>query len=210
MENISWDDIVKGDKEAFDRLVEAEMANLLESARHEIAYYESTGDFPPGYITPEELVAEAMIQAWDHRAKKPKGMEPRAWLHAMLFTAADALAARRREIQAHETVPLEEKLPDAPLVTDPVYDDDEEFYEWYQPDEALKWEDVIGSIDLEPDLLAEAIEKQPTRLELKQRRCAMLHYRFGFAFEQVCRIMQEKPQAVAQMLQQAGEAVKTA
>ncbi len=208
MAQTDWKRIVDGDRQAFDRLVEAEMANLLESARHEIAFYEDVGDFPPDYMTPEELVAEAMIHAWDERAKKPAGMEPRAWLHAMLFAAADALAARQREIQQHEALSLEQPLPDAPLVVDPVYDDDEEFYEWYQPDEALKWEDVIGDIDLEPDLLAEVIEKQPRRLALKERRCALLHYRFGFSFEQVCRIMQEKPETVAGLLRQAQEKAK--
>ncbi len=198
------------DKAGFDRLVEAEMANLLQSARHEIAYYESVGDFPPGFMTPEELVAEAMIHAWDKWAEKPAGMEPRAWLHAMLFQVADALAARQREIRQHEAVSLEQEIPQAPLVIDPVYDDDEQFYEWYQPDEALKWEDVIGSIELEPDLLAEVIEQQPRRLELKERRCAMLHFRFGFSVEQICRIVQEKPEKVAAMLQHAREQVKAA
>ncbi len=203
MADVDWKKIVEGDREAFDRLVESEMANLLESAKHEIAYYEDVGDYPPDYITPEELVGEAMIRAWEHRAKKPKGMEPRAWLHAMLFRAADALAARRREIQSHETLPLEQKVPDAPLVADPVYDDDEEFYEWYQPDEALKWEDVIGEIDLEPDLLIEAVESAPQRLEVKERRAAMLYCRFGFNLEQTCRILEEKPEKVAGFIEKA-------
>ncbi len=207
---IDWDAIINGDCDAFDRLVEAEMANLLESARHEIAGYEAAGDFPPGYITPEELVGEAMIHAWDERMKKPPEMKPRAWLHAMLFRAADTLAAKRREIQAHETQPLEEKLPDAPLVADPIYDDDEEFYEFYQPDEVLKFEDVIGSIDLEPDLLMEVIEQQPKQLQLKERRCALLRFRFGFGFEQVCRIVGEKPETVARLLQQAEGKVRSA
>ena len=203
-----WEKIVAGDREAFDRLVEQEMANLLEAARHEIAYYESIGDYPPDYITPEELVAEAMIRAWDNREKKPKGMEPRAWLFAMLFRAADALAARRRDIQRHETLPLEQKIPDVPLVNDPVYDDDEEFYEWYQPDEALKWEDVIGNIDLEPDLLMEAVEAAPKRLEPKERRAAMLYCRFGLSLEQTCRVLEEKPEVVTQLVEKAKEKVQ--
>ena len=199
-----WKRIVEGDRGAFDRLVESEMANLLESARHEIAFYENVGDLPPDCITPEERVGEAMIQAWEHRAKKPKGMEPRAWLYAMLFRAADALAARRREIQARETLPLEQKVPDAPLVLDPVYDDDEEFYEWYQPDEALKWEDVIGNIDLEPDLLIQAVENAPGKLEMKERRAVLLYCRFGFNLEQTCRILEEKPEEVAGYIEKAG------
>jgi len=119
MSGPDWQSIVEGDREAFDALVESEMSGLLEAAKHEIAYYEDVGDFPPRYMTPEELVGEAMIQAWDHRAKKPKGMSPRAWLYAMLFQAADKLAARRREIQAHEALSTDQEIPDDPLVLDP-------------------------------------------------------------------------------------------
>ncbi len=205
-----WDKIVAGDKDAFDRLVEAEMANLLEAAKHEIAYYESIGDYPPDFITPEELVAEAMIRAWDNREKKPKGMEPRAWLYAMLFRAADAIAAQQREIQKHEALSLEQELPDVPLVFDPVYDDDEEFYEWYQPDEALKWEDIIGSIDLKPDLLIEAVEEAPKRLEPKERRAALLYCRFGLSLEQTCRVLEEKPETVTKMVEKAKRKVLAA
>ena len=207
MADIDWRKIVEGDKEAFDRLVESEMANLLQAAKHEIAYYESVGDYPPDFMTPEELVAEAMIRAWDNREKKPEGMEPRAWLYAMLFRAADVIAEQQREIRKHEALSLEQEVPDAPLVFDPVYDDDEEFYEWYQPDEARKWEDVIGAIDLEPDLLIEAVESAPQRLEVKERRAAMLYCRFGFNLEQTCRILEEKPEKVAGFIEKAKQKV---
>lgn len=35
---------------------------------------------------------------------------------------------------------LEATVPDGP-----IYDDDEIFWEWYQPDERIRWEDVIPS-----------------------------------------------------------------
>ncbi len=202
-----WERIVAGDKEAFDRLVEQEMAGLLEAARHEIAYYESIGDFPPRFITPEELVGEAMIHAWDHREKKPKGMKPRGWLYAMLFEAADEIAARRRAIQAHETLSTDEKVPDDPLVLDPDYDDDEEFYEWYQPDEALKWEDVLPSDALPPEQIVTFCEQEPQALEPVERRAAMLYFRLDFDLEQVCRILGRKPEEVGPMLEKTRKLV---
>ncbi len=198
-----WEKIVAGDREAFDALVEQEMAGLLEAARHEIRYYEDVGDFPPRYMTPEELVAEAMIHAWDHRKKKPEGMQPRAWLYAMLFKAADALAARRRAIQEHETLSTDERIPDDPLVLDPVYDDDEEFYEWYQPDEALKWEDTLPADTLPPEQIIAFCEREPQGLAPVERRAALLYFRLDFDMEQVCRILQRKPEEVGPMLEKA-------
>ncbi len=203
-----WENIVEGDRKAFDAFVESEMSGLLEAAKHEIAYYEDVGDFPPRYMTPEELVGEAMIQAWDHRAKKPKSMSPRAWLFAMLFQAADKLAERRREIQAHEALSTEQKIPDDPLVLDPVYDDDEEFYEWFQPDEALKWEDVIPSDVIAPEQLLAVCESEPARLKPEERRAALLYFRLGFSMEEVCRVLGKPVEETGRLLERARDAVR--
>ncbi len=203
-----WESIVSGDRKAFDAFVESEMAGLLEAARHEIAYYEDIGDFPPRYMTPEELVGEAMIRAWDHRTKKPKGMSPRAWLYAVLFRAADRLARWRREIQSHETLSTDQKIPDDPLVLDPVYDDDEEFYEWFQPDEALKWEDVIPSDVVAPEQLLAVCEGEPARLKPEERRAALLYFRLGFSMEEVCRVLGRSPEETGKLLERARDAVR--
>ncbi|HHN73261.1 MAG TPA: hypothetical protein ENK13_04145 [Thermopetrobacter sp.] len=198
-----WEKIAAGDRAAFDGLVEEEMAGLLQAAGHEIRYYESLGDYPPGYLTPEELVGEAMVQAWRHRTEKPGGMRPRAWLYAMLFRAADALAARRREIQSHETLSTDQRVPDDPLVLDPVYDDDEEFYEWYQPDEALKWEDVLPADTVPPERIVSFCERAPAALQPVERRAALLYFRLDFDMEQVCRILGRGPEEVGPMLERA-------
>ncbi len=203
-----WESIVAGDRKAFDAFVESEMSGLLEAAKHEVAYYEDVGDFPPRYMTPEELVGEAMIQAWDHRSRKPKGMSPRAWLFAMLFQAADKLAERRRQIQVHEALSTEQKIPDDPLVLDPVYDDDEEFYEWFQPDEALKWEDVIPSDVIAPEQLLAVCESEPARLKPEERRAALLYFRLGFSIEEVCRVLGKPVEETGRLLEKARDAVR--
>ena len=197
----TWDKIIAGDKAAFDALAEKEMAGLIEAARHEVAYYEDVGDFPPRYMNARELVGEALIQAWEHRARKPKGMEPRAWLYAMLFETVDKLAARRRDIQKHETLSTDQVIPDDPLVLDPVYDDDEEFYEWFQPDEALKWEDVIPSMAIAPEDLLRAAEASPKRFDAGERRAALLYFKLGFTLEQICRITGRSVRETARMLE---------
>ncbi len=203
MTRADWEKVVKGDKAAFDALAEKEMAGLLEAAKHEVAYFEDVGDFPPRYMTPEELVGAALIQAWDNRAKKPESMEARAWLYAILFDAADKLAARRRDIQKHETLSTDQVIPDDPLVLDPNYDDDESFYEWYQPDEALKWEDVIASRAIAPEELISLCESAPAKLGKLERRAALLHFRLGFSIEQVCRVTHKPVKDIAALLESA-------
>jgi len=198
-----WEKIKKSDKAAFDSLAEKEMAGLIEAAKHEVAYYEDVGDFPPRYMTPEELVGAALIAAWDHRAKKPAGMAARAWLYAMLFAAVDKLAARRRDIQKHETLSTDQVIPDDPLVESPNYDDDESFYEWFQPDEALKWEDVIPSGAIAPEELVSICESEPKRLQAEERRAALLYFRLGFSLEQVCRVIRKPVKETAKLLESA-------
>ncbi len=190
-------------KAAFDALVNREMSALLEAARHEVAYYEDVGDFPPGYMSPEELVGAAMIRAWERRKKRPEGMQPRTWLYLQLFRTADALAGRRRNIQKHETLSSDQVIPDDPLVLDPLYDDDEEFYEWFQPDEALKWEDVIPSTAIAPEELLSVCESEPGRLNALERRAAVLYFRLGFSFAQVCAATGKKPEELAGILENA-------
>ncbi len=216
MRDIDWKKIAAGDRDAFNQLVESELDSLLESARHELGYYVCVGDFPPSYMTPEELVGQAMVNAWDARAKKPAGMEPRAWLHAMLLRTADALAARRREIQRLEALSLEEEIPKVPLVIDPTYDDDEAFYEWFQPDEALKWEDTLPSTSFTPEDFIELMEATKDEVEARaqagerpeeaiqlKRRAALLRYRFGFSLEQVCRVLGKEPARIGPLLEDA-------
>lgn len=218
--DIDWDKVVAGDRKEFDRLVEAELDNLLELAMHELSYRVAVGDLPPSYMTAAELVGEAMIRAWDNRDKKPKGMEPRAWLFAMLLRTADAIAERRRKIEELEALSTDAPIPDVPLVVDPVYDDDEEFYEWYQPDEALKWEDVLPATSFTPEdfveLMEETKEEAQTRKErgeateklLLKRRASLLCYRYGFSLKQVCRILEKTPGEVAPLLEEAHARLK--
>ena len=200
-------DDTPGNGNEFDALVKEQMAGLLEAARHEIAYYENIGDFPPRYMTPEELVGEAVIHARERLGEKPAGMSPRAWLYSMLFQAADELARKRREIQSREALSTDQKLPSDPLVFDPVYDDDEEFYEWFQPDEALKWEDVIPSAAVAPEQLVALCEAEPRRLKPNERRAALLYFRLGFSLEEVCRVLGQPPAEVGAMLEGARAAI---
>jgi hypothetical protein len=54
---------------------------------------------------------------------------PRAWLLALLHRVAERIAKREAKFRKLAEVSLEAQPP-----PEPMYDDDEGFYEWYQPD----------------------------------------------------------------------------
>jgi DNA-directed RNA polymerase specialized sigma24 family protein len=44
------------------------------------------------------------------------------------------------------TESLEDSVP-----PEPIYDDDEEFWEWYRPDEMTRWEDAVEAPTMTPE-----------------------------------------------------------
>lgn len=169
----AWRKVVEnGDRDGYRRLVEPLLEDLERLARHEIAYHVSLGDLDKDWIDPEELVGETLARAWRQRRHKPELLSLKAWLAAVLLRTADDIAAkRRRTLQVEEAVSLEDPAPEPP-----IYDDDEEFWEWYQPDDYTKWEDVLADDMATPEELAILLESHESeRLPALQRRALVLH-----------------------------------
>ena len=138
----SWQQIFdSGDEEGFRRLAEGHTETLLAAARKALRFYLRQGHLHPGDLTPEEVAGEALVQAWAHRTRRPEKMGLRAWLLATEYRVLRGLVERQKTYRRDKAVSL-----DAPIPTDPSHragDDVQEwFYEWYQPDAVLTWEDV--------------------------------------------------------------------
>ncbi|RMF16554.1 MAG: RNA polymerase sigma factor [Alphaproteobacteria bacterium] len=169
----AWRKVVEnGDRDGYRRLVEPLLEDLERLARHEIVYHVCLGDLDEGWIDPEELVGETLSRAWRQRRHKPEVLSLKAWLAAVLLRTADDIAAkRRRTLQVEEAVSLEDPAPEPP-----IYDDDEEFWEWYQPDDYTKWEDVLADDMATPEELAILLEsRESERLPALQQRALVLH-----------------------------------
>jgi len=158
------------DKEAFRAQVEPHLGELLSAAAHELEYRQAIGDLTLDDLTAEELVGETLARAWRDRRRRPPLLGLRPWLFGLLFRVADSLArqeARRRDASA---VSLE-----APVPPEPVYDDDESFWEWHQPDESTRWEDVIPAAAATPEQIVAALEREEGRaLPRTARRLVLL------------------------------------
>ena len=84
--------------------------------------------------------------------------------------SAKASCARRRSFRKLAPVSLEAEPP-----PEPIYDDDEGFYEWYQPDEMTRWKDLAAeAIELTPEE-AVAAEEELRTLAPRTRLVYMLH-----------------------------------
>lgn len=147
------------DKAAFARAIEPLLPALWTRAQHEHAYRRALGDFSDDAVSVEDLLAETLVQAWRHRHHKPAALSLEAWLTGLLHRVAERIAREERRYHAHIGLSL-----DSPLPPPPVYDDDEEFWEWYQPDEVLHWEDVLpdaGARDAETLLAPTELRRLP-------------------------------------------------
>ncbi|GAB6063945.1 RNA polymerase sigma factor [Deferrisoma palaeochoriense] len=148
-----WGRALAGDREAFWQAVEPHLPELLYRARRDLAYHRSMGDLLPGEPTAPEVVADALARAWRLRRRKPSDQSLRVWLLGRLYRVIRDTVLRERRLQRLWSVTLENPVP----VENPTLVDDE-FYDWYQPDDLPRWEDALPSDEPTPDLLVEEKE----------------------------------------------------
>lgn len=188
-----------GDREAFQALVAPHLVELRQAASREIRYREAIGDLAPDDLGADELVTETLARAWRDRHRRPALLAIRPWLLGLLFRVADHIVRREARQRALADVRLE-----APVPEQPIYDDEESFWEWYQPDEQVRWEDVIASPEPTPEL--EAIVKEPAalaRLSPLAHRVLVLHVVHRLALAEVAAGLGIAPDEVSRHLAEA-------
>src|SRR6267378_1597196 len=157
------------DREAFQAAARPYLSELLRAARHEVRYRVALGDFRADDPTAEELVGEVLIRAWQQRRDRTSCLRLRVWLLALLYRVAHDLS--RREVR-QERIPAESL--EEPVPPEPIYDDDEEFWEWYQPDEMTRWEDVVEAPTMTPEEEAGIDEELTRTLDPRAREIFLL------------------------------------
>ncbi|WP_456425031.1 RNA polymerase sigma factor [Rhodocaloribacter sp.] len=161
--------VLDGDRLAFNRLVEPFLEELLSAARRDLGYHRFRGEPAARDITAEELVGETLLRAWASRHERPEGVSLRAWLLGTQHRVLRKLIERPRWERDLWAISLDEPLPPEPL-----YDDEESFWEWYQPDDIERWEDVFPDNlpNPEEDFLLKETETYP--LEVDERQALLL------------------------------------
>jgi RNA polymerase sigma factor (sigma-70 family) len=188
---------LEGDREAFQAAVRPYLGELLRAAGHEVRYRVALGDFRADDPTAEELVGEVLIRAWQQRRDRTSALRLRVWLLALLYRVAHDLSRREARQKRVPAESLEEPVP-----PEPIYDDDEEFWEWYQPDEMTRWEDVVEAPTMTPEEEAGIDEELTRTLDPRAREIFLLCERhrvplteaalaLGISVEEAARLLEE-------------------
>ena len=195
--------LTDGSDAAFRDLVTPHTDALRAAARKALAFYHRQGYLRTGDLTPEEVAGEALLAARAHGSRRPPKMGLRAWLLATQYRVLRGLVERQRAYRDDKAVSL-----DAPLPTDPSHragDSVQEwFYEWYQPDAVITWEDVTPSrrpVDYEIPLTEDVAEALADREDAYH--ALIMHDEFEMDLPEVAFAMGQSLDATAELLDQA-------
>ncbi len=180
--------------------IKPHLDDLYHFAVHEITYLQAVGDLVADDMLPDELVDAVIVSAFERQNEKPENLETKAWLYQL---AVDILEKEIEESrQRRKAISLQTVIPDEDIDTN--------IYEFYQPDEVLKVEDLLGVSANIPEVeksqaMAEQALAQPamTNLPRNWRRAAMLHHALGFSTAEVASIMRMEQAMVDDLLKLA-------
>jgi len=212
----SWRRALDGDRDAFndalapftDTLREA-AGRQLEVDRDLVSGEPTEGEHPVD-LTPEELVGETLVRAWDLRERfDGSRMGFRAWLLGLQtrslarFTQGEDRYARRKAISLDEELPTNEDH-------DAVQ---EQFYEFRQPFDVDTYEEiVVGEEPADPEVedygsadlsLSDQAEVGDVMFEAGQ--AAVLHDEFDVSLSEVAQIIDASLKDTAAYLNLARE-----
>ena len=194
----TWRRALDGDRDAFNDALAPYTDTLRRAAERQLDVERDlvTGDptGPPSVdMTPEELVGETMVRAWDRRERfDGDRMGIRAWLLGLQTRSLAQVARREARYADRKAVSLDAELPVNPT-QDAV---EEDFYEFRQPFDVDTYEEVIpGSepadvtmldgdlTDDQRDALADA------RFDTDAAHAVVLHDEFEVSLSEVAQIL---------------------
>lgn len=196
-----WEDVLRAsDKEAYQQVVEPYIQDLLRVAREDLEYYVSRGFLHEDDFTPEEVVGEALIHAWQHRNVRPSQMSLRGWMAGTQYRVMRGMVNDLRSYRRDKSLSLDEPVPD----NADAHDTEEWFWDWYQPDRELIWEDVIPSQEPQDvEVSLEEDERERLLEETDERHALIMHGEFEMSLPEVAFSINQSPIAVAEVLQKA-------
>jgi DNA-directed RNA polymerase specialized sigma24 family protein len=195
----------RAEREAFLGALAPLFNELLQAARREVRYRLAMGAFDPDDPTPQELLDAALERAWRHRRGRPPDLDAKAWLLAHLFRTAEAIARREEARRQATTELLEEEA-----VPDPHFEeDDEDFWEWYEPEYPKNWS-VFVEPPPEPPGQAAKDDELAGRLEPNEREVLLMHEVHGLPLRDVAVALGLAQAKAARLLESARHRIRGA
>jgi ribosomal subunit interface protein len=196
-------------RETFFALVSPHLKKLNRFIRHVIQYSESTGELASGELDPEDVTDAALVRAYREFLKSYPQQDIRTWL---IRAAMDVLDAEVSYVkQDRQMVHIEEDIPEtSPAIAVSTLGD--EILDFYQPDEDLKFEDIV--YDMEAPTPEEQVENQELRgivsgllahMPDEWRRAVVLRGLRGRSEKQVGEALGQSEEEVRRTLERARE-----
>lgn len=135
-----WDEVLLGDEELFKEMTEPHMPALLKAARRAIHCEQTAGTIQRGWLSPEELTGETLIQAWQVRHTRSEQKPVSQWLLALQERTLQRMIAEEQKLHAPIVVSLQSP---AHFKSEDILDDENELWRLFEPPVSECWEDVI-------------------------------------------------------------------
>jgi RNA polymerase sigma factor (sigma-70 family) len=201
----------QANREHFFALITSHLGPLYEHVRRQIAYFESTGDLAPGEININDVVDTVLLRAFREFSKGPAGDKIDSWL----IELADQQLGRevsRSKAERRSNVHIEKDIPEVPPVEE-VKTLGEEIFEYYQPDEDLKLEDVFPDMDVSSpedfvaakEELLRCINAALAGMPQEWRRALRLRHSEGLSTEELAEALDKNEPEIEQILEYARE-----
>jgi RNA polymerase sigma factor (sigma-70 family) len=174
-----WERRMDGDRQAFQQLALSHLDELFAAAQRDLRYHVMLGDLRQHDLGPEELVGETLLRAWRDRLRKPASLGIRPWLLGLQFRVLTRIIRQERLLQRLVSTSLE-----APAPEPPIYDDDESFWEWFQPDEMVRWQDILSG-DAHPEFALELLDRDIPGLSPLARQVLVLRRVHSLTFAEI-------------------------
>ncbi len=145
-----WRRALDGDRDAFEEALSPHLDTLRQAADRQLAVERDliSGEptETPVDLTPDELVGETMVQAWDRRDRfDGDRMSLRAWLLGLQTRSLARVARRETRYARRKAISLDAELP----VNEAQDAVEEDFYEFRQPFDVDTYEEITAGA--EPD-----------------------------------------------------------
>jgi len=187
------------------------LRDLYRIARREVLFHQLTGELPPGYLDPGDVVDEAVLWAYENYDQIVSTGDLAFALHKKI------LEIIRREIEklraeGHKAIPVEETLPLDDIRYKLKEDIESPFYE----EERLRWEDVLPSgevVEPEEQLSAEELSnlimRELSRIPEEKRQAFVWHVLDGLSITEIAKLQGREEEAVKQDIEEVRQYIRS-
>lgn len=211
----TWRRALTGDRDAFNDALAPHLDTLRDAANRQLEVErDPVTDAPePNQkvidLTPDELVGETMVRAWDLRERfAADHMSFRAWLLGLQTRSLAKITDRQDRYDQRKVVSLDEELPTGE-------DQDavgEQFYEFRQPFDVDTYEEIVAGTAPETGALEDADLSDNDQALLSDatfraeaRQASVLHREFDVSLSEVAQILDASLKETAAFMSLARE-----